>query len=437
LDVVHNVLLKKADEVLYHHLKQLSIPAQTYGIRWIRLLFGREFPLPNVLEVWDALFADGPSLVDYMCVSMLIHIREVLIEGDYATCMHHLMHFPTVYEVNYLIQRSLHLRNPSQHPSPRVWSHRHHHQQHNSPSLPAHPSHLSAPTTQLQKPSRPKQAGAMAKQALTSAGKQLIWRREGGGEGKNEEEGWDEDEWEDFNISGEQKPATSSHEPGIGMGLDKGGTGEWEDEGWGTFEPLEEVKDTPSSGADFFDTLGQSKKTGQEEDLFERLGVGVARSGGVKKTSPPPVSSSLFGGAGKGEEGDWGDWGSDLSTQKPERQQQAKTKQGGGLKLGQKQATRVTAGSSTATTAPQEHPSSSSSAGATSTGWDFGSDWSSFDSPSSSSSQTQQQSSERASRQEELQRKREERRQRQQEAREKRAAGVGRRPAGLGAVKKD
>ena len=124
---------------------------------------------------------------------------------------------------------------------------------------------------------------------------------------------------QDFNISGEQTSATSSHEPGIGMGLDTGGTEEWEDEGWGTFEPLEEVKDMPSSGADFFDTLGQSKKTGQEEDLFERLGVGVARGGGVKKTSPPPVSSSLFGdstGTGKGEEGDWGVWGSDLSTEK-------------------------------------------------------------------------------------------------------------------------
>ena len=38
--------------------------------------------------------------------------QHTVIEGDYATCMHHLMHFPTVYEVNYLIQRSLHLRNP-------------------------------------------------------------------------------------------------------------------------------------------------------------------------------------------------------------------------------------------------------------------------------------------------------------------------------------
>ena len=45
--------------------------------RWIRLLFGREFPLSSVLEVWDAVFADGPSLVDYMCVAMLMHIREV------------------------------------------------------------------------------------------------------------------------------------------------------------------------------------------------------------------------------------------------------------------------------------------------------------------------------------------------------------------------
>ena len=51
----------------------------THNSRWIRLLFGREFPLPNVLELWDALFADGPSLslMDYVCVAMLMHIREV------------------------------------------------------------------------------------------------------------------------------------------------------------------------------------------------------------------------------------------------------------------------------------------------------------------------------------------------------------------------
>ncbi len=44
---------------------------------WIHLLCGHEFPLPSVLELWDALFADGQSLVDYMSVAMLMHIREV------------------------------------------------------------------------------------------------------------------------------------------------------------------------------------------------------------------------------------------------------------------------------------------------------------------------------------------------------------------------
>ena len=50
-----------------------------FSSRWIRLLFGREFPLPSVLEMWDALFADGPSLglMDYIFVAMLMHIREV------------------------------------------------------------------------------------------------------------------------------------------------------------------------------------------------------------------------------------------------------------------------------------------------------------------------------------------------------------------------
>jgi len=32
-----------------------------YGLRWLRLLFGREFPLPDALLVWDALFACGAS----------------------------------------------------------------------------------------------------------------------------------------------------------------------------------------------------------------------------------------------------------------------------------------------------------------------------------------------------------------------------------------
>lgn len=48
------------------------------GSRWIRLLFGREFHLPSVLQLWDALFVEGPSLglMDYVFVTMLTLIRD-------------------------------------------------------------------------------------------------------------------------------------------------------------------------------------------------------------------------------------------------------------------------------------------------------------------------------------------------------------------------
>jgi TBC1 domain family protein 5 len=41
------------------------------------LLFGREFPFEELLEVWDVLFAEDPDLhlVDLICVAMLLRIR--------------------------------------------------------------------------------------------------------------------------------------------------------------------------------------------------------------------------------------------------------------------------------------------------------------------------------------------------------------------------
>jgi len=46
--------------------------------RWVRLLFGREFPMQDLLMLWDAIFADGISfdLVDYVFVAMLLYIRD-------------------------------------------------------------------------------------------------------------------------------------------------------------------------------------------------------------------------------------------------------------------------------------------------------------------------------------------------------------------------
>ncbi len=47
--------------------------------RWVRLLFGREFPMQDLLVLWDAIFADGISfdLVDYIFTAMLLYIRDL------------------------------------------------------------------------------------------------------------------------------------------------------------------------------------------------------------------------------------------------------------------------------------------------------------------------------------------------------------------------
>ena len=47
-----------------------------------------------------------------VCLFVLYVCVFVVIEGDYAVCMQHLMRFPALCEVNYLVQRALHLRNP-------------------------------------------------------------------------------------------------------------------------------------------------------------------------------------------------------------------------------------------------------------------------------------------------------------------------------------
>ena len=96
------------------------------------------------------------------------------------------------------------------------------------------------------------------------------------------------------------------------------------------------------------------------------------------------------------------------------------------------------------TMATQAAPTASS-VGGKDDGWDFGSDWGSFDPPAAPSKPPHKQPAQEsgggggaASRQELLAKRREERRLKQQAAREKRAAaGAPLKPGGLGALKKD
>lgn len=92
-------MLKKVDFELWRRMEELQIEPQIWGIKWLRLLFSREFAMPESLKLWDALFAEEipPSLrlVDHVCLAMLLRIRESLLDADYSTFLQSLLRYPT------------------------------------------------------------------------------------------------------------------------------------------------------------------------------------------------------------------------------------------------------------------------------------------------------------------------------------------------------
>jgi TBC1 domain family member 5 len=89
-------LLPQVDPDLARHLDKIDVVPQIFLIKWLRLLFGREFPFDDVLLVWDVLFAEDTSLelVDYICVAMLLRIRWELLDADYNAALTLLLRYP-------------------------------------------------------------------------------------------------------------------------------------------------------------------------------------------------------------------------------------------------------------------------------------------------------------------------------------------------------
>ncbi|VDO52261.1 unnamed protein product [Haemonchus placei] len=112
--------LQCVDPELAEHLNSLDIPPQLYGIRWLRLLFGREFAIHDLLYVWDVLVCDRPvaRMVECVFLAMLVQIRHLLLQSDYGGCLQYLMRYPPIVDVSTFIQQALHYRNPKKYPKP-------------------------------------------------------------------------------------------------------------------------------------------------------------------------------------------------------------------------------------------------------------------------------------------------------------------------------
>jgi len=52
-----NNLVRRMDYAVHQHLQQLGVDPRFYSFRWLTLLLSQEFELPDVLRLWDSLFA--------------------------------------------------------------------------------------------------------------------------------------------------------------------------------------------------------------------------------------------------------------------------------------------------------------------------------------------------------------------------------------------
>lgn len=123
-------LLSKVDSSLYSHLIELQVEPQYFSLRWLRVLFGREFSLEDLLIIWDEIFAQENSKFDKsmevnkdscsgildswrgayisaFAVSMILYLRSTLLATENATsCLQRLLNLPNDVNLEILIKKA-------------------------------------------------------------------------------------------------------------------------------------------------------------------------------------------------------------------------------------------------------------------------------------------------------------------------------------------
>ncbi|XP_044776315.1 TBC1 domain family member 13 isoform X2 [Neomonachus schauinslandi] len=92
--------------------QEQNIKPQFFAFRWLTLLLSQEFLLPDVIRIWDSLFADD-NRFDFLllvCCAMLILIREQLLEGDFTINMRLLQDYP-ITDVCQILQKAKELQD--------------------------------------------------------------------------------------------------------------------------------------------------------------------------------------------------------------------------------------------------------------------------------------------------------------------------------------
>ncbi|XP_074273722.1 uncharacterized protein LOC141597243 [Silene latifolia] len=166
-------LLSIVDPSLYSHLIELGVEPQYFALRWLRVLFGREFSLEDLLVIWDEIFSFDNSksialehdsavsnsprgaFISAMAVSMMLNVRSSLLAAELATsCLQRLLNFPEHVNLDKLLGKAKSLMplaldaNVSSHSAP--FSRHHNHVQ--EMGVKGHTHRLSFDSTCLKTP---------------------------------------------------------------------------------------------------------------------------------------------------------------------------------------------------------------------------------------------------------------------------------------------
>eukprot|EP01071_Lankesteria_metandrocarpae_P009209 Lankesteria_metandrocarpae@DN5160_c0_g1_i2.p1 len=114
-------LLKKSCPQLYTRLSEAGVEPQVFLLRWLRLVFAREFDIEQTLVIWDSFFADvhinkgdySPDgewskfeFLEHFAVSMIENISGEIMANRGMNCLQYCMNYPQVTSPRELLVRS-------------------------------------------------------------------------------------------------------------------------------------------------------------------------------------------------------------------------------------------------------------------------------------------------------------------------------------------
>lgn len=77
--------LERQDGELWRELERKQINLSFFGFRWLSVLLAREFTLPDLIRIWDSLFADKRrfSFLLHICCAMILLVRDRILNSEY------------------------------------------------------------------------------------------------------------------------------------------------------------------------------------------------------------------------------------------------------------------------------------------------------------------------------------------------------------------